>query len=69
MQIQRTQDELIIRLPNAVKINIDFIQKFIDYLRFMEISSKSQASEEQILELSDEINQSWWQTNKSKFLE
>ena len=69
MQIQRTQDELIIRLPNAVKINIDFIQKFIDYLRFMEISSKSQASEEQILELADEINQSWWQTNKSKFLE
>jgi hypothetical protein len=69
MQIQRTQDELIIRLPNAVKINIDFIQKFIDYLRFMEISSKNQASEEQILELANEINQSWWQANKSKILE
>jgi hypothetical protein len=69
MQIQRTQDELIIRFSNAININIDYLQKFIDYLRFIEISSKSQATEEQILELANEINQSWWQSNKSKFIE
>jgi hypothetical protein len=69
MQIQRTQDELIIRFSNAININIDYLQKFLDYLRFIEISSKSQATEEQILELANEINQSWWQTNKSKFIE
>ncbi len=69
MQIQRTQDELIIRFSNKININIDYLQKFLDYLRFIEISSKSQATEEQILELANEINQSWWQTNKSKFIE
>jgi len=69
MQIQRTQDELIIRFSNAININIDYLQKFLDYLRFIEISSKSQATDEQILELANEINQSWWQTNKSKFIE
>jgi hypothetical protein len=35
----------------------------------MEISSKSEATEEQILELANDINQSWWQANKSKFIE
>ena len=69
MQIQRTKDELIIRFSNATNVNIDYLQKFIDYLHFMEISSKSQATEEQILELAKEVNQSWWQTNKSKFIE
>jgi len=68
MQIQRTQDELIIRFSNTININIDYLQKFLDYLRFIEISSKSHATEEQILEIANEINQSWWQTNKSKFI-
>ncbi len=69
MEIQRTQDELIIRFSSAVNINIDYLQKFLDYLRFVEISSKSQATEEQILELANDINKSWWQTNKSKYIQ
>lgn len=69
MQIQRTQDELIIRFSNSININIEYLQKFLDYLRFIEISSKSQATEEQILELANEINKSWWQTNKSKYIQ
>ncbi|MCD4795261.1 MAG: hypothetical protein K8R54_18665 [Bacteroidales bacterium] len=69
MQIQRTQDELIIRFSSAININMEYLQKFLDYLRFIEISSKSQATEEQILELANDINQSWWQTNKSKFIQ
>ncbi len=69
MQVQRTQDELIIRFSNAININIKYLQKFLDYIRFIEISTKSQATEEQILELANDINQSWWQTNKSKFIQ
>lgn len=69
MQIQRTQNELIIRFSNAININVEYLQQFLDYLRFIEISSKSQATEEQILELASDINQSWWQTNKSKFIQ
>ena len=69
MQIQRTEDELIIRFSNSININIDYLQKFLDYLQFMEIASKSQATDEQILELASEINQSWWQSNKCKFIQ
>ncbi len=69
MQIQRTKDELVIRFSNAIDINIDYLQKFLDYLRFIEISSKSKATEDQILELADDINKSWWETNKSKYIQ
>ena len=69
MQIQRTQDETIIRFSNSLNINIEYLQKLIDYLRFIEISSKSMATEKQIMEIADIINQSWWQNNKHSFLE
>ena len=69
MQVQRTQDELVIRFSNTININIENLQKFLDYLRFMEISSKSEATDDQILELSRDINQSWWQTNKNQFIQ
>ena len=69
MQIQHNKNELIIRFSNTININVEYLQKFLDYLRFIEISSKSQATEEQILELANDINQSWWQTNKNKFVQ
>jgi len=69
MQIQRSENELIIRLPNVFNINIDYLQKLLDYLRFIEIANKSKATDEQILELSRDINKSWWQANKDKFIE
>ena len=69
MQIQRTNDELIIRFSNTININIEYLQKFIDYLRFKEISSKSEATEKQIAEIANDVNQTWWQANKSKFID
>lgn len=69
MQIQRTQDELIIRFSNDINIDIDYLQKFLDYLRFLEISSKSKATEEQILEIANDINKLWWETNKSNYIQ
>ena len=68
MEIERTEKELVIRFSNAVNINIEYLQKFLDYLQFMEISSKSKATEKQILEISNDINQTWWQTNKSNYI-
>lgn len=68
MEIQRTENELIIRLPKEVNINMEYLQKLLDYLRFIEISTKSQATEKQIQELTKDINKSWWQTNKNKFI-
>lgn len=57
-----------IKLTFSEKIlNLTEIQSLVDYLKFREINSKSKASQEQADQLSNEINQSWWDKNKHKF--
>jgi hypothetical protein len=46
---------------------MDEIQKFLDYIRIREITSKSNATQEDADKLANEINQSWWGKNKYKF--
>jgi hypothetical protein len=58
MTIERTEDEIIIRIP--ADIYNDDIQDMIDLIKFKEISSKSQATQEQIDELSKDISKSIW---------
>jgi hypothetical protein len=58
MTIERTEDEIIIRIP--ANIYIDDIQDMIDLIKFREISSKSQATQEQIDDLSKEVGKSIW---------
>ena len=68
IEISRLDKELLIKIPDDNNLNIEYIQKFIDYIRFMSIAKKSAATEEQILELSDEINSDWWNNNKDKYI-
>lgn len=65
MNIQRTDNELIIRLPNNV--NIDSIQRLINLLMYQEIAAKSQAIQEQADALASEANKDWWGRNASRF--
>ncbi len=64
ISIQRLDNELLIRIPVTLNLNIDYIQKLLDYFRFISIAGKSQATEEQILEIANDINKSWLQNNK-----
>ncbi len=66
MTIERTSDAIILRLP--LDVNIDEIQRFLNYLRFRELTAKSKASQNDADELAIEINKNWWKKNKNKFL-
>ena len=66
MTIERTAESIIVTLPAS--FDISEIQRFLDYLRFKEIASKSKATQIQIDELAREVNKSWWQKNKQRFL-
>ncbi len=66
MIIERTDKEILIRIPND--INIESAQRIIDYIRYLEITSKSQAIQEDVDKLAREINKAWWNKNKGKFL-
>lgn len=66
MQIERTEDEIVIRVPSGT--DIVGLQRIIDYLQYREIASKSRASQEQIDALSSASKSAWWDDNKSRFL-
>ena len=66
MIIERTDKEILIRIPND--INIESAQRINDYIRYLEITSKSQAIQEDVDKLAREINKAWWNKNKGKFL-
>jgi len=63
MKITNTKDELLISIPKGL-MDISEVQRFIDLIRYKTIISKSQATEEQIEEVTNEINESLGQFNK-----
>jgi len=65
MVIERTKDEVIIRLPSYV--NTDGLQKLVDYLTYKEATSKSEATQEQVDELAKEVKKGWWAKNGDRF--
>ncbi|MEA3444645.1 MAG: hypothetical protein U9R19_07955 [Bacteroidota bacterium] len=66
MIIERTHNETLIRVPNYV--NIEGVQRIIDYIRYQEVTAKSQAIQKDVDKLAEEVNQSWWEKNKDTFL-
>ncbi len=66
MQIERTNSEILIRVSKGT--DLVGLQRILDYLKFREIASKSEASQEQINELATESKSSWWNKNKSRFI-
>jgi hypothetical protein len=66
MIIQRTDKEILIRIPNS--IDIEGAQRIIDYIRYQEVTSKSKATQEDVDKLAYEVNKEWWDKNKDTFL-
>ena len=53
MIIERTDKEILIRIPNS--IDIEDAQRIINYIRYQEITSKSKASQEEIDNLYSDL--------------
>jgi len=66
MVIERTKDEVIIRLPSYV--NTDGLQKLIDYLSYKEATAKSQATQEDVDELAKKVKKGRWSKNGSRLI-
>ncbi|MCR8559480.1 hypothetical protein KXD93_17615 [Mucilaginibacter sp. BJC16-A38] len=44
------------------------LQRLIDYLKYLEATSGSKAKQAEVDKLADEVNSSWWEANKSRFI-
>jgi hypothetical protein len=40
----------------------------MDYLDYLEITSKSEATQEDADRLADELNENWWSKNRKSFI-
>lgn len=67
MKIERTDKEIIIRIPNY--IDIKKAQRIIDYIRYLETTSNSKATQQDVDKLANDVNREWWEKNKDTFLE
>ena len=63
MTVTTIGSNLVIEVPNNI-IDIKDVQAFLNYLRYKTIVSKSQATDEDIKEITDEINESLAKRNQ-----
>lgn len=66
MVIERTNKEVIIRLPSYV--DTKGLQQLVDYLTYKEATAKSKAKQSEVDSLAKEAKKGWWSANKSRFV-
>ena len=66
MLIERTANEVIIRLPASV--DTTGLQRLVDYLTYKEATADSKATQVQIDKLAREVKKGWWKKNRKRFL-
>ena len=66
MIIERTKDEIIIRLP--ADINIDDLQDMTDWFQYKELTRNSKAKQEDVDELVDQVKKGRWNKRKESLI-
>jgi len=67
ISVERTDEAIVVKLPLNTKI-LD-LQQMLDYFEYVDLASNSKATQVQIDKLAKEVNQNWWQKNKTRFLD
>ena len=65
MLIERTKNEVIIRLPSYV--DTEGLQRLVDYLSYKEVTAKSKAKQSDVDKLAKEAKKDWWTKNRGRF--
>lgn len=66
MILERTENEVVIRLPS--NINWEDLEIMIRFMQYRERVAKSKAKQADIDALAKEVNKSWWAENKHRFI-
>jgi hypothetical protein len=66
MLIERTNTEVIIRLPAYVDTN--GLQRLVDYLTYKEATAKSKAKQSDVDALANEVKAGWWAKNRNRLV-
>ena len=63
MLVERTKNQIVIKV--SPQVDTFGFQRIIDYL---EVTSKSKATQDNADKLADELNESWWKKNRKRFI-
>ena len=66
MTIERTDKEIIIKLPATV--DTEEIQDMVNYLRYKELTSGFKVPQSEVDKLASKINKNWWKKNRKKYI-
>ncbi len=67
MHIERTSNKEI-TITVSSSIDSFALQRLIDYIKYLEATSKSKAKQSDVDKLADEVNSSWWAKNRQRFI-
>ena len=66
MVVERTQSEIIIRIPNTFES--DDLQDFLDYISYKELSTDVNIPQAEIDKLASDLNKNFWKENRGNFI-
>lgn len=66
MIVERTNNQIVIKVSQQVE-TFGF-QRIMDYLDYLEITSKSKATQDDADRLANELNENWWTKNRKRFI-
>lgn len=66
-QVVIAQDEIVVRFDRSL-VQPNDLGEFLDYLRLKIVRRQNQLTDEEIVALADEINQSGWERIRKDFL-
>ena len=64
MEVERTKDEIVIRLPSNT--DISELKEMLDYLKYRELTANSKAKQADVDELANEVNSAMWMKIKKQ---
>lgn len=63
---QKNNDTIAITLSTSV--DSFGLQRVLDYVKYLEATSKSKAKQSDVDKLADEVNAAWWTKNRKRFI-
>ncbi len=67
MIVERTNEDSI-TITVSSTVDVYGLQRLIDYVKYLEATSKSKVKQVDIDKLADEINNNWWEKNRNRFI-
>ena len=66
MIVERTSNQIVIKV--SPKVDTFGFQRIMEYLDYLELTSKSKATQDDADKLADELNENWWKENRRRFI-